>query len=70
MREVTERPEAIEAGTVKLVGASKKNIISSVTELLENNDLYIRMSQAHNPYGDGRACKRIVNSVKKILNEK
>ena len=70
MREVTERPEAIEAGTVKLVGASKKNIIASVKELLENEDLYIRMSQAHNPYGDGRACKRIVKSVKKILNEK
>ena len=70
MREVTERPEAIEAGTVKLVGASKKNIISSVKELLEDEDLYLRMSKAHNPYGDGRACKTIVESVKKILDEK
>lgn len=59
MRDVTERPEAVEAGTVKLVGSNKKAIVSSVSDLIDNADLYVQMSAAHNPYGDGKACQRI-----------
>lgn len=68
MRDVTERPEALKAGTVKLVGASKKNIINSIDMLLNNEILYSKMSKAHNPYGDGRACDRIVNFIKGKFN--
>ena len=53
---------------MKLVGASKENIILSVNELLEDEILYAKMSRSHNPYGDGRACERIVEFVWKILN--
>jgi len=59
MRNTTERPEAIEAGTVKLVGSNKTKIIDSVSSLIENKFLYDEMSKAHNPYGDGLASKRI-----------
>ena len=69
MRDVTERPEAVKAGTVKLVGASKENIISSIDLLLNDQDLYSKMSLAHNPYGDGKACERIVNYIKGKLND-
>jgi UDP-N-acetylglucosamine 2-epimerase (non-hydrolysing) len=68
MRDVTERPEAVEAGTVKLVGASKTNIISSIDLLLNDEALYTKMSQAHNPYGDGKACDRIVEYIRGIVN--
>lgn len=61
MRDVTERPEAIEAGTVKLVGTNVDLIFSEVNELLTNDLKYCQMSQAHNPYGDGNASSRIVN---------
>lgn len=60
MRDVTERPEAVAAGTVKLVGANQNQIIQNVNDLLVNDDLYLAMSRAHNPYGDGNACQRIV----------
>lgn len=69
MRDVTERPEAIQAGTVKLVGASKNNIVASIDLLLNDEALYKKMSQAHNPYGDGKACDRIVNYIKEVLND-
>jgi UDP-N-acetylglucosamine 2-epimerase (non-hydrolysing) len=69
MRDVTERPEAVEAGTVKLVGASKKNIIFNINLLLNDETLYTEMSQAHNPYGDGKACDRIVEYIKGRLND-
>jgi UDP-N-acetylglucosamine 2-epimerase (non-hydrolysing) len=62
-REVTERPEAIEAGTVKLVGTDSKQIIDNITELLNNNNLYQSMAQSHNPYGDGYAAKRIIADI-------
>lgn len=68
MRDVTERPEAVTAGTVKLTGASKENIASNITLLLEDQDLYLKMSLAHNPYGDGNACELIVNFIKERLN--
>jgi UDP-N-acetylglucosamine 2-epimerase (non-hydrolysing) len=59
MRDTTERPEAVEAGTVKLVGTEKKSIVHSLLELLKKEEEFIRMSKAHNPYGDGFACKVI-----------
>ena len=65
MRDNTERPEAIEAGTVKLVGTDYDKIINEVSELLENEESYNKMSKAVNPYGDGSACKRIVDFMKK-----
>lgn len=64
MRDTTERPEAVEAGTVKLVGTDKDVIVKEVSELLTNNEAYTAMSRAHNPYGDGQACARIVNKIK------
>lgn len=61
MRDVTERPEAVEAGTVRLVGADRARIVTSVSELLENPESYRAMSKAHNPYGDGLAACRIAD---------
>ena len=60
MRDTTERPEALDAGTVKLVGTDFDKIVNSVSELLDDEEAYLRMSQAVNPYGDGKACPRIV----------
>lgn len=65
MRETTERPEAVEAGTVRLVGTSIDQIVDGVSELLEDEEIYRRMSFAHNPYGDGQACERI----RKVLEQ-
>ena len=70
MRDTTERPEAVSAGTVRLVGANKLKIIDGVTELIENSDSYSTMSHAHNPYGDGQACSRIMEAIKKVFHEK
>jgi UDP-N-acetylglucosamine 2-epimerase (non-hydrolysing) len=64
MRDTTERPEAVDAGTVKLVGTDKDIIVMEVNNLLNNPDTYNRMSMSHNPYGDGMASSRIVNSLK------
>ncbi len=64
MRDTTERPEAVDAGTVKLVGTNYNLIVSEVSLLLDNEDYYISMAQASNPYGDGLACERIVEFVK------
>lgn len=69
MRDVTERPEAVTAGTVKLVGANKINIIKEVCQIIENEASYLSMSQAHNPYGDGNASKRIIDQIKRELYE-
>jgi len=60
MRDTTERPEALEAGTVKLVGVDSALIVKEAQELLDDSEAYNRMSKAHNPYGDGEACRRIV----------
>jgi len=59
LREVTERPEAVEAGTVKIVGTYKENIIKELRTLILDKEEYTRMSKAINPYGDGRASERI-----------
>jgi UDP-N-acetylglucosamine 2-epimerase (non-hydrolysing) len=64
MRKTTERPEAVVAGTVKIVGTDTREIVLSITELLNNADRYKTMSKAHNPYGDGTACSKIVNIFK------
>jgi len=66
MRDVTERPEAVEAGTVELVGANKTRIVNSVSRLLDDDVHYQCMSRAHNPYGDGKACNNILDVLKKI----
>ena len=63
MRDTTERPEALEAGTVKLVGTDYDKIVSEVSGLLDNQEYYDQMSQAVNPYGDGLACSRIVKKL-------
>lgn len=63
MRDTTERPEALEAGTVKLVGTNYNRIVEEVSALLENFEYYEKMSKAVNPYGDGKACKRIVDDL-------
>ena len=67
LRDETERPEAIEYGGVKLVGTNKNNIVSNVQELLDNNDVYQKMSKAINPYGDGRACEYIEDAVMEYM---
>jgi len=70
MRDTTERPEAIQAGTVKLVGTEKHNIVSAVANLLTNEAEYRRMSRAHNPYGDGKASERIIKKIEQHFTNK
>ncbi len=60
MRDTTERPEALDAGTVKLVGTNTQLIIDEAQKLIDDQEEYERMSQANNPYGDGKACKKII----------
>ena len=67
MRDVTERPEAVEAGTVKLVGTDMERIVNGVEEVLLNESVYKKMSVALNPYGDGQARQRIVNGLSDTL---
>ncbi|WP_373778445.1 non-hydrolyzing UDP-N-acetylglucosamine 2-epimerase [Glaesserella sp.] len=69
MREVSERPEAIEAGTVKLVGTDPQRIVTETELLLADPQIYQRMSQAKNPYGDGKSCERICAIIKTLLTE-
>ena len=64
MRDTTERPEAVEAGTVKLVGTNYDKIVAEVSQLLDDQTHYDAMSKAVNPYGDGLACGRIVETLK------
>jgi UDP-N-acetylglucosamine 2-epimerase (non-hydrolysing) len=66
MRATTERPEAVDAGTVILVGTDTNKIISTTEELLNNADSYKTMSALHNPYGDGKACQRIVEFISNL----
>ena len=70
MRDTTERPEAIQAGTVKLVGTSTLNITENVSKLINDPDEYQKMSFAHNPYGDGEASKRITRNLVEYLERK
>ena len=64
MRNTTERPEAVEAGTVRLVGTDADTIVDNVRKLLHNPDVYRHMSESYNPYGDGHACERIVAALR------
>lgn len=64
LRNETERPEAVEAGTVKIVGTDKKKIIAETTKLLKDSYEYNKMSKSANPYGDGKACERIIDAIK------
>ncbi|MFV0157759.1 UDP-N-acetylglucosamine 2-epimerase (non-hydrolyzing) [Empedobacter falsenii] len=66
MRDTTERPEAVDAGTVILVGTDKNKIISEANLLLNNHEKYNSMSELHNPYGDGKACERIAEFIKAL----
>ncbi|MBT8182157.1 MAG: UDP-N-acetylglucosamine 2-epimerase (non-hydrolyzing) [Eudoraea sp.] len=68
MRDTTERPEAVEAGTVILVGTNKQKIIEAATKLLNYSEAYQQMGKLHNPYGDGKACTRIVNYILSLNN--
>ncbi len=69
MRETTERPEAVTAGTVKLVGSSKERIVEIVKKLLNSPVEYEKMSKSHNPYGDGKACIKIVAAIDEFLKK-
>lgn len=69
VRKETERPEAVEAGTVKLAGVSRETIFAMAKELLTNEESYRRMARAANPYGDGRACRRIIEIIKNVKLE-
>lgn len=69
MRDTTERPEAVEAGTVKLVGTDQAKIVAQVSKLLTDKAYYDSMSFAHNPYGDGKACQRIIDAIRKDVSE-
>lgn len=66
MRNTTERPEAVDAGTVLLVGTDTRKIVNEATILLKSEEAYSKMGKLHNPYGDGEACKRIVNHISKL----
>lgn len=70
MRDTTERPEAVEAGTVLLVGTNENLIVEKALELLNNKDAFEKMSMLHNPYGDGQACQRIVKFVSDLIRIK
>lgn len=69
MRDTTERPEAVAAGTVKLVGTDKDKIVTEVSKLMTDSHYYQTMSFAHNPYGDGQACRRIVEAIKSYFGK-
>jgi UDP-N-acetylglucosamine 2-epimerase (non-hydrolysing) len=64
MRQVTERPEAVQAGTVALVGADRARIVEGVARLLQDEEHHHKMARAHNPYGDGKACERIAELLR------
>ena len=67
-RTTTERPEAVDAGTVLLVGTDTEKIISETKRLLDDPQQYEKLSQLHNPYGDGKACERIISFMNQIIN--
>ena len=69
MRDTTERPEAVEAGTVLLVGTNEELIVSKTLDLLNNQENFVKMSKLHNPYGDGKACERIIDFIENKLSD-
>jgi len=66
MRDTTERPEAVAAGTVRLVGTDRARIVGETKRLLQDEAAYRQMAFAHNPYGDGTACQRILNTFEAL----
>jgi UDP-N-acetylglucosamine 2-epimerase (non-hydrolysing) len=70
MREVTERTEGVEAGTAKIVGTEKKRIVRETVKLLKDQDEYEKMAKAVNPYGDGKASRRIATILKRLGKNK
>jgi UDP-N-acetylglucosamine 2-epimerase (non-hydrolysing) len=70
MRDETERPEAVEAGTVRLVGTNVEKITNAIAVLLTDESQYQSMAMAHNPYGDGQSCARILESLSMFVNTK
>ena len=70
MRDTTERPEAVDAGTVKLVGTSRETIVAEVRRLLTDDQAYATMSRAHNPYGDGKATEKIIDGIRNLHNKR
>lgn len=69
LRDTTERPEGIEAGTLKLIGTNKENLIKEALDLLDNKESHDKMAQAANPYGDGFAANRILAAIKSHFEE-
>lgn len=69
MRDKTERPEAVEAGTVKLVGTDRNRIVSEAVRLIEDSEAYQSMARVHNPYGDGHASRRILDATRSFFNK-
>ena len=67
MRDSTERPEAVDAGTVSIIGSNQSKIINAVSELINNNETYEKMSLSINPYGNGNASRKIVKLIKEYL---
>lgn len=67
LRDTTERPEGVKAGTLRVIGTSFNSVVSNTLELLDNQETYLRMARASNPYGDGEASKRICDALKKCL---
>ena len=67
LRDTTERPEGIEAGTLKLVGTDERNVYKNIKKLLDNKEEYQKMSKASNPYGDGKACEKIADIIENKL---
>ena len=67
MRDSTERPEAVDAGTVSIIGSNQSKIINAVSELINNNETYEKMSLSINPYGNGNASRQIVKLIKEYL---
>lgn len=69
MRDTTERPEALAAGTVQLVGTNEERIVAAVSELLHDDEKYSSMARAVNPYGDGRAAERAVAALAHLFDD-
>ena len=67
LRDVTERPEAVKTGAIKVVGTNTERIVKEVKRLIKNKSVYQKMAKARNPYGDGQASKRIVSKLLKVL---
>ena len=67
MRDTTERPEAVDAGTVRLVGTDQDTTVEATQRLLDDEAQYLTMSRAHTPYGDGQACRRIADILENVL---